>query len=131
VEDAFKINDWNLGAAFLTDVLRGVGRHVHLVAAGTEGHAAEQVDSSLGDRLSGAMLLGHDRRTAVPEFLRYHRLDFVDHPLLFGFVNDSLAIDLFGVVHSTHPFGYRVDQNPLDGQSRERLSRSSPVPGCV
>src|SRR5713226_4264139 len=44
LEDAFKVNDGYLVEAFLTDVFGGIGFDIHLLPAGAEGEAGEELD---------------------------------------------------------------------------------------
>lgn len=120
MENSFQVFGRNLVAAVVTDVLRGIGGHVHLVPAGTVGQPGKKMGHLLGWPLPLFPLSIEDGVTFVPEVFGDDGFYVMKHP--FGFrleLPGFLAVRCLRVVGPASAFGGRITEETFDGRIRE------------
>jgi hypothetical protein len=132
MEDGIQVLDRHLVAAVIADVLRRIGGHIHLVAAGAVCEAREEVRHLLYRTLPLLLLGIEDSGARLPEVFREDGFHLVEYPFAFRLeLPRLLAVCGLGVVGTAQALGRGVPEEAFDGRIREVRAVPGPVSPLV
>src|SRR5687767_512175 len=128
MEHSFKIDERDLVAAFVADILWSIGGYIHLLSADAVGNAGKEMNRPFCQALPFAALRIEDGIALLPELHGNDRLHLMEHPLaLWLKLPGLIALRLVAVVRAAETFGCGVAEKAIDGSIRKQGAFTHPV----